>query len=180
MENERLTTENENPAANKRADSLARRQFSVSSSQLSVEKICSACGTSAARNSAAYCRVCGKNLREDYEPLDNLRSSYNLQRKHFKFEARPIEKTKALFETNENSASTTAWAFAVYSLVPYLGILFCPGAIVMGGIGIFTAHRQPYLGGRRISRNSILVGTIVFLIQVFLWWLLYFFPELRK
>lgn len=141
---------------------------------------CPACGTAAQRTAAQFCRVCGKHLAEDYEPLDNLRSSYNLQRKHFQFESRPIEKAQNLFEVNENPASTTAWAFAVYSLVPYLGILFCPGAILMGSIGAFKAYRRPYLGGRKASLNSILVGTIVTFVQLFLWWLLYIVPEMGR
>ena len=149
--------------------------------QFAVRRLeCPACGAAARRNSAQFCRVCGKRLFEDYEPLDNLRASYNLQRKRFQFEPRPVKKVETLFEVNENSASTTAWAFAVYAMVPYLGILFCPGAILMGGIGVFKAYRRPYLGGRKVSLTSILVGIIVSLVQVFLWWLLYFIPKMGK
>ena len=132
------------------------------------------------RDFARFCPVCGKSLREDYEPLDNLRSSYNLQRKKFRFDARPAEKAEMLFETNENKSSSTASAFVVYSLVPYLGILFCPGALLMGGIGVFVAYRKPYLGGGRTSIYSIVLSLIIFVIQILLWWLLYIIPELRR
>ncbi len=140
--------------------------------------LCSACGTEAEREFAKFCRVCGKLLLEDYQPLDTLRASYRLQGKKFQFEAE--EEIPDLFKENKNSASSTAAAFVVYSLVPYLGILFCPGAFVMGGIGIFTAYRKPYLGGGRTSVYSIILSIIIFAVQVFLWWLLYIIPELGK
>ncbi|MGI8467944.1 MAG: hypothetical protein ACR2N3_05775 [Pyrinomonadaceae bacterium] len=171
MENGKWKTENKKREAK-------RGQFSDFHS--TAEKFCSACGTAATREFAKFCRVCGKFLREDYEPLDRLRASYNLQRKRIEFEPKRNENLNNLFERNGNLASETAWAFAVYSLVPYLGILFCPGAILMGGIGVFTAYRKPYLGGGTVSRNSILLGLIVFVAQIFLWWLLYIVPELNK
>ena len=36
---------------------------------------------------------------------------------------------------NQNNAAATARAFATYALVPYLGILFCPGALYHNGRG---------------------------------------------
>ncbi|MGI8554839.1 MAG: hypothetical protein ACR2LT_00565 [Pyrinomonadaceae bacterium] len=154
--------------------SLGKPQFATCNGR------CSACGTTATRRFAKFCRVCGKFLREDYAPLDALRASYNLQGKQIEFKSPPVEKACVLFERNENPASETAWAFAVYSLVPYLGILFCPGAVLMGGIGIFTSYRHPHRGGRKISLASIILGVIVFAVQILLWWLLYIIPELRK
>lgn len=146
----------------------------------SSSSVCSACGNSVTRDFARFCRVCGKSLGEDYEPLDNLRSSYNLQRKKFEFDPHTVEKTEKLFEVNENKASSTASAFVVYSLVPYLGILFCPGALLMGGIGAIVSYRKPYLGGGRTSVYSIVLSLIIFVIQILLWWLLYIVPELSK
>lgn len=144
---------------------------------------CSACGTSAMRDYAKFCRVCGKSLREEYEPLDNLRASYRLQGKEFEFVSTKISnitETKDLFGENKNAASATASAFVVYSLVPYLGILFCPGAFVMGGIGALTAYRRPFLGGWRTSIYSIALSFVIFAVQILLWWLLYIVPELGK
>jgi len=137
---------------------------------------CSACGAETEREFAKFCRVCGKLLLEDYQPLDTLRASYRLQGKSFQFEQR--EEIADLFAENRNSASSTASAFVVYSLVPYLGILFCPGAFLMGGIGVFVSHRRPYLGGGKTSVYSILLSVIIFVIQILLWWLLYIIPEL--
>ena len=139
---------------------------------------CSACGTQIEREFARFCRVCGKFLLEDYEPLDTLRASYRLQGKSFQFEQ--TEKITDLFAENKNSASSTASAFVVYSLVPYLGILFCPGAFLMGGIGIFVSYRKPFLGGGRTSLYSLALSVVIFAIQIFLWWLLYIIPELKR
>jgi hypothetical protein len=146
----------------------------------SVLLICPACGTKVEREFARFCRVCGKILFEEYEPLDALRASYRMQGKTLRFDRKPLQETTNLFEENKNSASSTAWAFLVYSLVPYLGILFCPGAILMGGVGIFVSYRKPYLGGTRTSIYTIVLSFVVFSVQIFLWWLLYIIPELGR
>lgn len=139
---------------------------------------CPACGTAATREVARFCRVCGKFLREDYQPLDAFRASHRLQGKSI----RRIEETAVseLFAANRNAASATASAFVVYSLVPYLGVLFCPGAFIMGGIGAYAAYRRPQLGGRRSSLYSLVLSVIIFAAQILLWWLLYYIPELGK
>ncbi len=78
---------------------------------------------------------------------------------------------------NNNGASTTAMAFATFALVPYLGILFCPGALLMGGIGLLRARRDPGLGGARASATGIVLGVVIFCAQLLLWWILYKVPE---
>lgn len=143
--------------------------------------MCSACGAESQRIGAKFCLVCGKNLREDYQPLDTLRASYRMQGKAFSLaEIEKREEITNLFETNENSVSETAWACLVYSLVPYLGILFIPMTFVIGSFGVFVSYRKPYLGGRRLSLASIGLSFIVLVVQIFLWWLLYIIPELGK
>ena len=148
--------------------------------RVAVSQSCSACGTEIEREFSKFCRVCGKLLLEDYQPLDTLRASYRLQGKSFQFEKADAPDAENLFDENKNSASATASAFVVYSLVPYLGILFCPGAFLMGGIGVFISHRKPYLGGGRTSIYSIALSVIIFAIQILLWWLLYIIPELGR
>ena len=81
------------------------------------------------------------------------------------------------FTKNSNSASTTALAFVTYALVPYLGILFCPGALLLGGIGLVRARRAPHVGGRRASVMSISMGVVILGVQIVLWWILYKVPE---
>lgn len=145
-----------------------REKFSVFHFPLSI--VCPACGTAATRDFAKFCRVCGKLLLEEYQPLDTLRASYRLQGKSFQVADK--EEAADLFTEDKNFAASTASAFVVYSLVPYLGILFCPGAFLMGGIGAFISYRQPSLGGGRTSVYSIVLSVIIFVIQILLWWLL--------
>ncbi|HKG46577.1 MAG TPA: hypothetical protein VKB02_07620 [Pyrinomonadaceae bacterium] len=73
----------------------------------------------------------------------------------------------------------TARAFATYSLVPYLGILFCPGAVVFGAAGVVRSYRSPQLGGdaaRSVCYASTIVGLVLLGVQLLLWWILYQAP----
>ena len=142
--------------------------------------VCAACGTKAKRESAKFCLVCGKHLLEDYEPLDTIRSSYRLQGQSFLVENAKKEEITNLFERSENSVSQTAWACLVYSLVPYLGILFVPLTFLVGGFGYFISHRQPHLGGRKLALVCVGLSFVVLVVQIFLWWLLYIIPELGR
>jgi len=65
----------------------------------------------------------------------------------------------------------TARAFSTYSLVPYLGILFCPGAVVLGTVGIVSGDSS-----RNVCYASTIVGVVVLAFQLFLWWVLYQVP----
>lgn len=78
---------------------------------------------------------------------------------------------------NLNGASTTALAFATYALVPYVGILFCPGALLMGGIGLVRAYRAPHVGGGRASALGVALGVLLLCAHLVLWWILYKVPE---
>lgn len=64
----------------------------------------------------------------------------------------------------------TARAFATYSLVPYLGILFCPGAVVVGTVGVLLKS------DRKVCYASTIVGILVLAAQLLLWWILYQAP----
>lgn len=68
--------------------------------------------------------------------------------------------------------SETAKAFATYSLVPYLGIVFCPGAVVLGAVGVVRAYHSD----RRVCYASAIVGLVVLVVQLLLWWILYQVP----
>ena len=79
-----------------------------------------------------------------------------------------------------SSLPGTARAFATYSLVPYLGIVFCPGAVVVGIVGILRSYRSRQLAGdpaRSVCYASTIVGLIVLAVQLLLWWVLYRAPE---
>ena len=143
-----------------------------------IEQICVACGTPAERENAKYCLICGKILSEDYQPLDSLRSSYNMQGKSFFVENKPSEQITDLFEINKNSVSEMAWASFVYSMVPFLGVLFIPVTLLIGSYGFGVAISKPDLGGRKLSLISIGLSFPVLGLQIFFWWLLYIIPEL--
>jgi len=173
MENEKWKMENEER-------NLKRENLSVFRFPFSVEKVCSACGAEARRENAKFCPVCGKFLREGYQPLDTLRASYRLQGKSFLAENTKQEEITNLFPKNENSVSETAWACLVYSFVPYLGILFVPLAFVVGIFGVAVSFQSPTSGGRKLALVSAALSFVILAIQVFLWWLLYIIPEIGK
>ena len=66
----------------------------------------------------------------------------------------------------------TARAFATYSLVPYLGIIFCPGAVLLGTVGVVRRD-----SARGICYTSLIVGVVVLAVQLLLWWILYRVPH---
>jgi len=77
------------------------------------------------------------------------------------------------------SLPATARAFATYALVPYLGILFCPGAVLLGTVGVVRSYRSDQDSResyRQACYLSTIVGLIVLVIQLLLWWILYQAP----
>jgi len=141
-------------------------------------KMCPACGGSASRDEAKFCVDCGKVLNENYQPLDSIRSSYNLQQKHLKFGNTSHIEADSLFGESKNPITDMAWALVVYSSVPYLGILFVPFAFVVSGVGWYKAYRVPKLGGGRLALVCMGLSFLILVGQIFLWWLLYLIPEL--
>lgn len=117
-------------------------------------------------------------MSEDYQPLDSIRSSHGLQRKYLATSKPQKTEIADLFQQNKNSVAETAWACVVYSMVPYLGILFIPFAFLTGGAGYLVAWRRPHLGGRKMAVASIALSILVLAVQIFLWWLLYIIPEI--
>lgn len=77
---------------------------------------------------------------------------------------------------SESGAAATAMAFVTYALVPYLGILFCPGALLFGGVGLVRAWRTPRAGHARAAALSLALGLLVLCAQILLWWILYKVP----
>jgi hypothetical protein len=75
------------------------------------------------------------------------------------------------------SLADIARAFATYSLVPYLGILFCPGAVVIGTVGVVRSYRPGQTNeGRTVCFASTIAGVVVLVLQLLLWWILYRVP----
>lgn len=152
-------------------------EIGVNRQNSSFPFFCPACGAHTSGSAVRFCNVCGKLLSEEYQPLDNWRSSYRMQGKPFKSQTKTPDTTH-LFEQNKNAAAQTAWACFVYSLVPYLGILFVPLTFSISGFGYFAAVRRPFPGGRTLSLASFYLSFVVLAIQLFLWWLLYSVPKM--
>ena len=73
--------------------------------------------------------------------------------------------------------ASTARAFATYSLIPYLGILFCPGALLFGSLGVVRSYRTANDNDSRLACGlSVLAGIIITALQLLLWWILYKVP----
>ena len=72
--------------------------------------------------------------------------------------------------------AATAHAFATFSLVPYLGILFCPGAVLVGSVGIVRSYRANGATDRGTCYASLIIGLVVLAVQSLLWWILYKVP----
>ncbi|HEX8292863.1 MAG TPA: hypothetical protein VF570_13985 [Pyrinomonadaceae bacterium] len=157
-------------------------------------RACAACGARARRASARFCSTCGQTLGGGYFPTDSLRASYRFERapaprgpEESRGPARPRRATYArrgparagremMPRGTENGAAATAMAFVTYALVPYLGILFCPGALVFGGVGLVRAWRAPQAGHARAAALSLALALLVLCAQLFLWWILYKVP----
>ena len=81
-------------------------------------------------------------------------------------------------EETRGGIAATARAFATYSLVPYLGILFCPGAVLLGSLGVARSYRDAQeTQHRKTCYISLVMGVIVLALQLLLWWILYKVPE---
>ncbi|HKC64112.1 MAG TPA: hypothetical protein VKB86_10760 [Pyrinomonadaceae bacterium] len=165
-----------------------KQDVSQSSDKQSPLRACPACGAVARRVDARFCSSCGRRLDETYLPADALRASYNQRHRRVvsrssivRSSEKPMKSSiqSSLRPANRNGAAMTAMAFVTYALVPYLGILFCPGAVLMGGLGLYNSYRTPERVGRRASRFGIALGLLIFCAQLFLWWILYKIPQWR-
>ena len=81
-------------------------------------------------------------------------------------------------QSPQDTTLQTARAFTTYSLVPYLGILFCPGAIGMGAFVLVQSFR---VAGKAQPRSAhyawFALASFVLMVQIVLWWVLYKVPQ---
>jgi hypothetical protein len=133
-------------------------------------------------------------LGGEYFPTDSLRASYRFERMPAQQQGHRVAHVsrrvtvqrrsagarmgrETMPRRSKNGAAAMAFAFVTYALVPYMGILFCPGALLFGGVGLLQAWRTPHAGHTRSSALSIALGLLVLCAQLVLWWILYKVPE---
>jgi hypothetical protein len=144
---------------------------------------CPACGAAARRAGAHFCATCGRGLREhSYAPADSLLASYHLQH------SRPAmligqgmrgvgsERATANRRLEESGVLTggSALVIIIFAFMPFIGILFCPCAVVMGVIHL---RRATDAHGQRVAVFNIVCGILILGAHAFLWWLLYLMAQ---
>jgi hypothetical protein len=78
-----------------------------------------------------------------------------------------------LFEQKKPFASSAVWACTVYSLVPFVGIVFIPFVFLFGIVAAMTGHGSQ----RRSAVKAMGAGVLVLIVQAVLWWLMYMVPD---
>ncbi len=131
---------------------------------------CPSCGAD-----TAECLDCGHDGAGGYAPGVALRASYSRTAQHWRGEV--PDASKLFRPRNRNGAAQMAVAFATYALIPYLGLLFCPGALLCGVWGLVGAYRRPQQGGRGAAVLALVSSCGLGALQVALWWLLYQVPR---
>lgn len=81
-----------------------------------------------------------------------------------------------LFDERRDLTNDAAWACVVYSLVPFLGILFLPFGLGFSVALTVSASRSGDEGGRRLARMCLVLSVAIAVSQGLLWYLLYFIP----
>lgn len=167
---------------------LAGDMTTVADAGEEAARSCPACGTSASRRAARFCRTCGRGFAVDdgYAPVDFLRASYHAQ--HSSPASRVVHLRRAADRASrarivspraasslipqQNRVAAFALASIVYALVPLLGIIFCPAAILFGGWAATATkpHTHTLRGaetdGRRAARFSFLAGWLLLCLQL--------------
>ena len=64
----------------------------------------------------------------------------------------------------------SALVVIIFAFVPFIGILFCPCAIVLGAVHL---RRAPDARERRVAVFNIVCGILILSAHAFLWWVLY-------
>ena len=76
----------------------------------------------------------------------------------------------SLFEEKKPFVSSAVWAYVVYSLVPFVGVVFVPFVFVFGVVGLARGER---------TFSAMGAGGAILIVQLVLWWLLYVVPKLN-
>ena len=100
-----------------------------------------------------------------------------MQRKKLDFENND-DQTTSLFHIRRPLTSSFAWACTVYSMVPYLGVLFVPFALVLGSFDYLKDRRGSEPGSGRTTIVPLALSVFLLAVQLMLWSLLYIIPKI--
>jgi len=157
-----------------RMDAQTRREANHNGETLAL--VCPACGARARRTNARFCATCGRGLKDNfYAPADSLLASYHLQHTRpamlFMRETERAERAtlpRWVFASEGNNAAAIALILICSALVPFVGILFCPFAVLVGGFGLLEARFVPGTGGARLAVCCIVSGFLIAGAQILL------------
>ena len=70
------------------------------------------------------------------------------------------------FTPRRNPAAVKSYAFSLYGLVPVLGLILGPIAIVLGILGHRRHRRDPSIKGRNFAAAGIIIGSLTVVTNV--------------
>ncbi len=81
-----------------------------------------------------------------------------------------------------NGPAITGYYFAVFALIPGLGVLFAIAAVPAGVAGLHIAKREPHRKGKAHAWVAIILGSLAAIAQiVFMYWLIFSaLPEIQQ
>ena len=137
---------------------------------------CPACGARARRASAHYCATCGRHLRErDYAPTDWLRASYRWPRITPRVSYRaPAPAAPAWRHRNEQTAR--GYVFLAYSLLPFVGVIFCACAVACCAAGLRDAKINKCVAEVAVARRGFAYAVLITGAQALLWLFVFTIP----
>jgi hypothetical protein len=134
-------------------------------------RACPACGSAGSRGSARFCSACGQDLNRDYAPADRLMASYHRRRFAAQITASRFEPAAQMI-SKQDGLTASAFAFVTYSVVPFLGLLFCPFALCLGLCCLLRPTASPQRTDLRRPLMAMGLAVLVTGVQTFLWWAL--------
>lgn len=147
-----------------------RTEFSKEKKVSATGRACAACGQVGNRLTARYCSACGQDLNSDFSPARSLMASYYQQRTRALAVVGRVEPALGTI-AREDGLTAFAFAFVTFSVVPFLGIMFCPIALLFS-VCCFarrTTHARTELTKPAVAIALTLVISVA---QIGLWWML--------
>lgn len=91
--------------------------------------------------------------------------------------ARPTSANRRARTSRRNEPTAHAYVLMAYALMPYVGIFFCPAAVVCGAVGLRRAGRERHPAAEREAERSIVYAILLFGAHSLLWLVSYGLTE---